>query len=63
MVLISYVSETSIPEEYEKINQRIENKWEDIDESDQIYDPLMIWTLNNIEKSTFSMNYFRRGHY
>jgi len=61
MVLISYVSETSIPEEYEKINQRIENKWEDIDESDQIYDPLMIWTLNNIEKSTFSMNYFRRG--
>ena len=42
MVLISYVSETSIPEKYEKINQRIENKWEDIDESDQIYDPLMI---------------------
>lgn len=61
MVLVSYVSGTSISEEYEEINQRVENKWEDVEEQRQIYDPLMVWTLDNLETSNFSMNYFRRG--
>lgn len=60
-VLISYVSGTSIPEKYIEINERPENNWVDMAGQAMVYDPLMIWTLNNLDGKNFSMDYFRKG--
>ncbi len=61
IILVSYVSKTAECNEYIEINDRIENQWEDKLKRAEIYDPLALWTLNNIEQNNFSMQYFRRG--
>lgn len=59
-VLVSYVSHTSPSVEYININDRPENDWVDGDERTHIYDPLMIWTLNNLKDDIFTNNYFTK---
>ncbi len=60
-ILISYVSHTSPSVEYVEINDRDENKWSNNEEPEKIYDPLMAWTMNNLNEDVFTNNYFRRA--
>ena len=60
-VLVSYVSSTTQPERYVYNNSRPENRWNDNNNTPEMYDPLISWTLNNLNDKNFSMSYFRRG--
>lgn len=61
-VLCSYVSKTSTPETYVEINDRPENVWSDDSDGHMfIYDPLAMWTLNNLDTKNFGFNYFRKS--
>ncbi|WP_455258520.1 radical SAM protein [Peptoniphilus asaccharolyticus] len=50
-LLSSYVSKTTISEKYVNINDREETKTSD--EDCWIYDPLMVWTLKNIDNDPY----------
>lgn len=60
-VLISYVSRTSKAEPYIEINKREENEWTDEAAPMFIYDPIAVWTLNELEPESFAIDYFKRG--